>query len=1074
MAIKLTVPSFLNVVRQSNLVPQDRLQAAIDDMKAQGINIESSRQLSDQLVERGVLTQWQADKLLQGKHKGFFLGKYRLLSLLGKGGMSSVYLAEHVLMRRRCAIKVLPTKRVNDTSYLARFHREAQAVASLDHPNIVRAYDVDHESDKGQEIHFLVMEYVEGRDLQEIVAQDGVIGYVEAAEYIRQSASGLAHAHAAGMVHRDIKPGNLLVDRNGNVRILDMGLARFFDNEDEESLTVAHDEKVLGTADYLAPEQALDSHNVDHRADLYSLGCTFYFILTGHPPFREGTLAQRLMAHQTKEPLPIQNDRVDVPEDLLAIIRRMMAKKVEERHQTAEEIMQDLGRWLFEHGGEAWRLEHPGASDSFSRPSSSKNDLPQVEPPAKPAVPVAQAIPVTPEPSSTQEPTSATDSTKDFQPTESGTPAEHTADPSTESVPDSSVSVGSPSTKVTSAKAPEPSAPAPDEQELSSFLANLGSGSKSHEAASAFSPIVDAPDEAQPATPIQTENNQPNETAETTVKKAQPVSPPSSSVKVAQPAEAIPAAKAVPVAQPTPETESPSIAEPVTPPTAQPAPPVAPAVTPVAKAVPPAETPPPVAPSEPEAASEFPSFDLNTSSEPAPVAHGSSVVKHTRRPKPKKSGGDKNSRTIIIGAVVGVLVLAVAGFFIFSGGDEDTPKKTDDKTASSDPKSKQPAEETKPVQARLELLGKPIRVGGPEAHFASISETLSFITENVTPGMRLPRQEIELAAGEVFNERIQLDNSEYLWNTTVLIRSDADNRAKLKASGGDPVVEIGKLRNVVLENIEIDASGSPVAIRVSDMTQGLRLKNIKIRGYGQVGVFAEGAIGESGRSKDIVFERLDLQGGSNSIGINLQPAAEFTQFEETLSHVTVRNCLISGSFKTGIEIGNDVNAVKILENRIAGSGNGTGIRIDSHGAEQENVVIGNNTFFNLQTGIAFTGLPKSSFKKNQSFAVRRNLFAKISGTPAKLDQGEKQTLLGQRFLAKGIGWNFSASKAGGQPDALDLFKPDNGKTSVAVTFASEDATAANFLKPTGNAIPKSAGKPLGQFGTKPFIGAVQP
>jgi len=145
MAIKLTPESFLNVVKQSNLVTGDVLNRLIADLRSQGADVDNSRSLADHLVERKLLTRWQADKLLQGKHKGFFLGRYRLLKLLGKGGMSSVYLAEHVLMRRQCAIKVLPTKRVNDTSYLGRFHREAQAVASLDHPNIIKAYDVDKE-----------------------------------------------------------------------------------------------------------------------------------------------------------------------------------------------------------------------------------------------------------------------------------------------------------------------------------------------------------------------------------------------------------------------------------------------------------------------------------------------------------------------------------------------------------------------------------------------------------------------------------------------------------------------------------------------------------------------------------------------------------------------------------------------------------------------------------------------------------------------------------------------------------------------------------------------------------------
>ncbi|MFN0196855.1 MAG: protein kinase domain-containing protein [Planctomycetaceae bacterium] len=368
MAIKFTSELLLNLIRQSGLIEIEQLKRLISSMKDDGVPLDNPKAIADELVKRKALTQWQTDKLLQGKHKGFFLGKYRLLSLLGKGGMSSVYLAEHVLMRRRCAIKVLPTKRVNDASYLARFHREAQAVASFDHPNIVRAYDVDKEEDKDTDIHFLVMEYVEGKSLQELVVTEGLLDYRSAAEYIRQAAEGLAHAHQSGLVHRDVKPGNLLLDQNGMIKILDLGLARFFDVEEEDPLTIRHDEKVLGTADYLAPEQALDSHTVDARADIYALGCTMYFLLSGHPPFTEGTLAQRLMAHQTKLPAPLEAERPDIPPELLRILNTMMAKKLEERYQTADEVERDLKAWLAPSGS----MTSPSAQPAESTDSGSK------------------------------------------------------------------------------------------------------------------------------------------------------------------------------------------------------------------------------------------------------------------------------------------------------------------------------------------------------------------------------------------------------------------------------------------------------------------------------------------------------------------------------------------------------------------------------------------------------------------------------------------------------------------------------------------------------------------------------
>ncbi len=344
---KPNVQTFVDLVERSGLVDKDQLtDALIEANKAtEGRAQDDVDLLAEQLISRGLITRWQAERLLEGRYKGFFLKQYKLLSQLGRGGMSAVYLAEHVLMHRRVAIKILPKDRVADSSYLARFHREAQAAAALDHRNIVRAYDVDQ--DNGQ--HFMVMEYVEGRDLQQIVKQEGPLDYPVAADFIRQAAEGLAHAHQANLIHRDVKPANLLVDRRNVVKLLDLGLARFTD-EDRASLTVAYDENVLGTADYLAPEQAIDSHGVDARADIYSLGCTLYFLLTGHPPFAEGTLPQRLMAHQKQQPPSIYNDRPDAPADLVEICMKMMAKRPERRHQSAREAAQSLAQWLTSRG----------------------------------------------------------------------------------------------------------------------------------------------------------------------------------------------------------------------------------------------------------------------------------------------------------------------------------------------------------------------------------------------------------------------------------------------------------------------------------------------------------------------------------------------------------------------------------------------------------------------------------------------------------------------------------------------------------------------------------------------------
>ena len=213
--------------------------------------------------------------------------------------------------------------------------------------NIVRAYDIDNEADT----HYIVMEYVEGLDFQRIVDTNGPLGFERAAEYISQAAAGIQHAHDQGVVHRDIKPANCLVDATGTVKVLDMGLVKF--SAEEQGLSATHKDSVVGTADYLAPEQAINSSRVDHRADIYGLGGTLYFLLTGHAPFPEGTLTERLLKHQKEEPKSIYEDRPDAPAILVDICRRMMIKNPENRIQTADAVHQELTKWLAGRSGNA-------------------------------------------------------------------------------------------------------------------------------------------------------------------------------------------------------------------------------------------------------------------------------------------------------------------------------------------------------------------------------------------------------------------------------------------------------------------------------------------------------------------------------------------------------------------------------------------------------------------------------------------------------------------------------------------------------------------------------------------------
>ncbi len=352
---KITSEQFVEFVRKSRLVEQEALESQVLRIRTEngGQLPEDPVDVAKAFQKSELLTQWHCEKLLTGKYKGFFLGKHKLLGHLGTGGMSTVYLAEHMGMHQKRAIKVLPKTKLGNSSYLARFQLEAKAIASLSHPNIVRAFDIDNEKDT----HYLVMEYVEGADLQTLVKRSGPLPYDLAADYIVQAANGLQHAHDVGLIHRDVKPANLLVNKEGHIKLLDLGLALFSD-EKEASLTMDFNDKVLGTADYLAPEQALNSHNVDGRADIYGLGCSLYFLLTGHPPFPDGTIAQRIAKHQKMMPEDIRKDRPDCPGELEGICVKMMQKDPKYRYPSCSAVAEVLGKWLA-----AYRASNVGARD---------------------------------------------------------------------------------------------------------------------------------------------------------------------------------------------------------------------------------------------------------------------------------------------------------------------------------------------------------------------------------------------------------------------------------------------------------------------------------------------------------------------------------------------------------------------------------------------------------------------------------------------------------------------------------------------------------------------------------------
>ncbi len=330
-----SVSEFWDLLRKSGILTEEQL----GHLKPRDFP-EEPQAVADALVQRGILTPFQARQLLAGRYKGFRLNQYVVQDIIGRGGMGAVYLAEHVELHRKVAIKVLvPAQGEDQRLALERFIREARAAAALDHPNIVRIFDVARHNN----VPYLIMEYVDGETLQQVLERDGALPYEVAVEYIAQAAAGLQHAHERGFIHRDIKPGNLMRDKQGVVKILDMGLARSHNTAD--NLTERLDKgAVVGTADFIAPEQALNQPNIDGRADIYSLGATLFALIIGKPPF-EGNTTQKLLQHQLRSAPRLSSLDSRIPKELCDVVARMLAKRPEDRYQTAAEVIAALAPW---------------------------------------------------------------------------------------------------------------------------------------------------------------------------------------------------------------------------------------------------------------------------------------------------------------------------------------------------------------------------------------------------------------------------------------------------------------------------------------------------------------------------------------------------------------------------------------------------------------------------------------------------------------------------------------------------------------------------------------------------------
>lgn len=367
MAVE-TVNRLIDELRRCEIL--DEPQLALIEREATG-QFTEPKLFAKELITRGWLTRYQARLLLVGRGSELTLGAYRLLDRLGSGGMGQVFKAVHVPMNRTVALKVVRPELVADEKTLRRFRREVQAAAQLNHPNIVTVFDAAHIGDS----YFLAMEYIYGVDFADLVRDSGPLPIHSACDCIRQASVGLQHARDRGLIHRDVKPSNLLLTRNppGIVKILDMGLARPVNLdggrlENQTALTL--DGAVLGTPDFMAPEQAKNSRTVDHRADIYALGCTFYYLLTARMPFPIANIMEKLLKHQFEQPYTVELARPGIPSAVQAALQRMMAKDPEDRFQCGDDVAKALEPFCKNGTESTGTIIDVIPADADARPSS--------------------------------------------------------------------------------------------------------------------------------------------------------------------------------------------------------------------------------------------------------------------------------------------------------------------------------------------------------------------------------------------------------------------------------------------------------------------------------------------------------------------------------------------------------------------------------------------------------------------------------------------------------------------------------------------------------------------------------
>jgi serine/threonine protein kinase len=336
----VSVQQFVQCLSDSGLMPAEEVHSFRQAVGAKR-RIGDVRSLAREFVRHGKLTEYQASVLQEGKSKGLVLGDYVVLEKIGQGSMGQVFRAVHRRMDRVVAIKVLPPEAMKSAEAVQRFKQEAKVTARLEHAHIVTAYDAG----ESEGMCFLVMQYIKGQNLDDLVRKKGRLPVARAITFILHAAKGLDHAHRQGVTHRDIKPSNLLLDSHGIVRVLDLGLARLHETAVGGGTTVIRltlPGQTMGTAYYMSPEQATDTRQADARSDIYSLGCTLFYLLTGEPPYMGNTVAQTLLEHH-EAPIPsLRKQRSEIPKQLDSVFQKMLAKKPEDRYQEMSQVIAAL------------------------------------------------------------------------------------------------------------------------------------------------------------------------------------------------------------------------------------------------------------------------------------------------------------------------------------------------------------------------------------------------------------------------------------------------------------------------------------------------------------------------------------------------------------------------------------------------------------------------------------------------------------------------------------------------------------------------------------------------------------